>query len=446
MAGRTAQTVTVRSRRLHDTCRCVRDFAVHGDRYDRTVAARDLLYGSRMSTRSLSALVIASSLVACASDGGEAFELPETISDGAADSWGHPTKFGTLFQGVWQFGEIDPSRSMSYPAWSFALGGDAEVAIESRQAPTDEPELERTAMYLYQQRDDGTWRRIARSDAAGFGALTKSLGAGMYRVIVKGIATDDTGQFLLRLDCTGDGCAQGAQCLFGDTFWEIRDIHEGALIDYGKRVLTADSELPAPLQAQIIAAVRESSHDDVTTVAEAFERVDQNEINRFRFWDNLAGRSIIALEYGAGDNSYGALFVEDTATVAAGIHDGDIANCQVTPRACVFGQSMGDAAFMPDMTSQGRRALKSPAGVDAMLAEQIITAVSYDTRLTLAEAFENVDDGTIYVQTLRHRDGREFVEVQWYGGDNPVGAFFRAGTTEIVATNGDGEIAGCTAF
>jgi hypothetical protein len=34
--------------------------------------------------------------------------------------------------------------------------------------------------------------------------------------------------------------------------------------------------------------------------------------------------------------------------------------------------------------------------------------------------------------------------VQWYGRDNPVGAFFRDGGEEIVAANSDGEIGGCT--
>lgn len=65
---------------------------------------------------------------------------------------------------------------------------------------------------------------------------------------------------------------------------------------------------------------------------------------------------------------------------------------------------------------------------------------------TLAEAFENVDEETIWVSTYEHTDGRQFVEVQWYGGDNPVGTFFRAGSDVPVASNGDGDLFDCTEF
>jgi len=386
-------------------------------------------------------------LAACASDATTTIEPPDEIIDGKGDSWSRPTSFGRLFENTWLFGDVDAANQKAFPAWTFTLDGNAKVDVTSRVAPTDEPELAQTAMYLYQQRDTGTWKRIAKSTSATeFASIAANLGAGAYRVIVTGKTADAYGQFLVRLDCSGDGCADGAQCLMGDAFWEARDVKEGALIDYGSKTLTATSTISDALKAQIIAAVNESAHS-VTTLAEAFEAVDQNEVNRYRFWDNLAGRSLIAIEYGAGDNSYGAWFVEDSAEVVAGIHDGDHANCTIAPRACVFGQAMGEAAYMPDMTSTQERTFEGPSSeIDAVLEKQILAAVRYDQPLTLAEAFESVDDSTFYVENLRHADGREWVVVHYYGGDNPVGTYFRAGSAEPVASIGDGEIGGCTEF
>ena len=39
------------------------------------------------------------------------------------------------------------------------------------------------------------------------------------------------------------------QCLVGDTFWETRDVKEGALIDYGSKTLTATSTISDALKA-----------------------------------------------------------------------------------------------------------------------------------------------------------------------------------------------------
>ena len=78
---------------------------------------------------------------------------------------------------------------------------------------------------------------------------------------------------------------------------------------------------------QIIEAVRQSSHEP-TTVEEAFAAVDQNEINLTELWDASARRAFTAYEYGAGDNSYGAIFAQGTTTIAARIGDGDLYDCQ----------------------------------------------------------------------------------------------------------------------
>lgn len=388
------------------------------------------------------ALLLASSLTACAGGAQEDFELPDTIVDGAADSWGHPTPFGQLHAGVWQRGELIPSSKIQFASWQFSVSGDANVTVETRQAPTDDPDLHAAATYLYKQRETGTWKRIARSEGTEFGALAKALDEGTYRVIVKGIHADDAGDFLLQRTCEGPGCA-AAQCIFGDGFAELADVHHGSLTNFGSKTLTIASPRNALQEAQIIAAVHESAHDDVTTIEEAFAAVDGEEILRYRFWDSLSGRPYVAFEYGSGDNSFGAIFPDDLATPAAAIHDGDIANCTAAPRACVFGEHMGEAAFMPDMKETGTRELTIADAIDAETEALIVEATE---AATLQEAFDNVDEETIWVSTYEHADGRTFVEVQWYGGDNPVGTFFRAGSDTPVAHNGDGDLFDCTEF
>lgn len=396
----------------------------------------------------LASLFIASSLVACATNAPrEDEQLPDTITDGAADSWASPTNFGNLFRDTWQRGEIDVENNRKFPAWSFSLTGDAKVTVETRVAPTDEPDLKAAVVYLYKQRDDeSTYQRIAQSTGTGFGKITKNLGEGTYRVIVKGVAATDAGELMLRRTCTGEGCGEGPQCILGDgEFWQVRDVGYGSLVSYGSTELNAQSELSDVLKAQIIAAVRESAHDDVTTVAGAFDAVDQGVINKYTFFDNLSQQSLIGIEYGAGDNSYGAVFHGGDATVAAGIHDGYIEDCTLAVRACVLGERMGEAAFMPDMKLVDDRTMSSSDDEDITAAQeaQVMSALS---ATTLAEALSNTDDAEAYIRTYKHKDGRTFTEIQWSAGDNPVGVFFAGDTTEVVANNSDGDLFDCTAF
>ena len=399
----------------------------------------------------LSGLLLGSVFVGCATTPTDDNEPGDTLADGAADSWGSPTRFGALFQGVWQFGHVDPSSSIRFPTWDFSVDGAASVTITTREAPTDEPELTATALYLYQQRDDGTYRRIARAlpaDGEGFATLTRALDEGTYRVLAKGLSGDAYGGFMLRMDCTGDGCEAGPQCLFGSgEFHEIRDVHEGSLLSYGDTRLTVTSQMTDALKQQIIAAVRESSHDDVTTIEQAFDAVDLGEINRYWMWDDLRGESIYAIEYGAGDNSYGAFFHDNAPTPIAAIHDGYLDECTWAPRACVFGQYKNEAQFMPEMKRTGLRELAPTDPIDPRLESQIRAALSYgEPGETVAELIEMTDDGTVTIEQLEHADGRKFIGIHWYGGDNPVGAFFPADSDAPAAQISDGEIGNCNAL
>ena len=140
----------------------------------------------------------------------------------------------------------------------------------------------------------------------------------------KGVAT--ISQLLRDTRVEGEDLSGGnPACAFGDTF---SDLYEGTAFEtvtdeewsLGKQY--SDLE-----QKQIVAAVRESSHDDVTTADEAFRRVDQEVMNHMVFKQKSTGKLFVAIEYGAGDNSYGGIFADGSATVVAGIHDGDLSGC-----------------------------------------------------------------------------------------------------------------------
>jgi hypothetical protein len=88
--------------------------------------------------------------------------------------------------------------------------------------------------------------------------------------------------------------------------------------------LTDPSKVSGDLAKQIILALHESTHDDVKTIAQAFEAADQGEIVVRQLKDPKTGERFTSIDYGAGDNTYGAIFKSGSIKVTAGIHDGDL--------------------------------------------------------------------------------------------------------------------------
>jgi hypothetical protein len=76
-----------------------------------------------------------------------------------------------------------------------------------------------------------------------------------------------------------------------------------------------------------VRAVQESNAA-VSTVAGAFASVDQGEVNIVSLVHTASGRRFTAFEFGAGDNSYGAIFTDGTTQLTAAIHDGDLYRSQ----------------------------------------------------------------------------------------------------------------------
>lgn len=88
--------------------------------------------------------------------------------------------------------------------------------------------------------------------------------------------------------------------------------------------VTQASQVDALLGKQMIAACHQSSYTDVKTLKDAFEAVDQGEFVVSQVKDKKTGELYTAIDYGAGDNTYGAIFKKGSATPIVSIHDGDL--------------------------------------------------------------------------------------------------------------------------
>lgn len=87
--------------------------------------------------------------------------------------------------------------------------------------------------------------------------------------------------------------------------------------------VTSASQVDDLLKKQLIAACHQSSYSDVRTLADAFDAVDQGEFVVRQVKDKKTGETYTAIDYGAGDNTYGAIFKTGSAKPVIGIHDGD---------------------------------------------------------------------------------------------------------------------------
>lgn len=120
----------------------------------------------------------------------------------------------------------------------------------------------------------------------------------------------------------------GDACLFGAQFSDIRQ--NPALIIESEVWLRSVAALGGELaETQLVIAVQQSSHTDVSSAAEALARLDQQEVRRIELRELAGARRFTVYEYGVGDNSYGAFFTAGSSELVASIHDGDLLNCRV---------------------------------------------------------------------------------------------------------------------
>jgi len=127
--------------------------------------------------------------------------------------------------------------------------------------------------------------------------------------------------------CDDAGATERQQCLFGEVFSDVRA--SPLLTIESERWIRSLDGIDELVREQMVRAVQQSSHSDVTTAEEALSRVDQQEVRLIEFSESEGGRAFSVLEYGVGDNSYGAYFQRDATNVLAAIHDGDVLDCSV---------------------------------------------------------------------------------------------------------------------
>lgn len=261
-------------------------------------------------------------LAACAADTTKGPE-EDVQSDGKLDSQQSPTDHGSIDFGAAQTGKL--SSTAKYHAWTFALATTAEIHAFTSRTP-HEASID-TVLYLYKQGATGSWGSyIARNDDDGtseWSSIDKTLGLGEYRVLVKGYSTSTKGSFNLQLDCTGAGCAP--PCLFGSTLGDL-DSNAAWQVDPQQRLFSS-AGVSALDGQRIIVAMHESVHTDVMTVDGAFAAADQNEIDIQTITHVPSGRQFTIIDYGAGDNTYGAIFTDGTSDLATAIHDSDFYRC-----------------------------------------------------------------------------------------------------------------------
>ena len=394
--------------------------------------------------------LMAVSLLACAADPkGEEQDVPSDL-DAKADSQAKPTDHGAIAFAAVQQASL--AGSANYHAWELSLSGPASITAKTTRIAHD-PTLD-TVLYLYKKSTTGTWGSyIARNDDATssttLSQIVKSLGAGDYRVLVKGYNSTVKGPFGVEVDCTGVGCTPApAGCVFGAS---QDDLDQGMITTLlqNKSTFTLPqyqaANFGSVMDARVIQALHESSHPEVTDVPGAFAAADDQDIDIVHIYDTVGARAFVAIEYGAGDNPYGAIFDDVTSTEVAALHDSDIDNCTVPAQTCELHQNFGELTSDPAWAQVSKKTVTMASQLTGTQATDALAAieVAYSASATLAAGLAAIDQGQLDVTVLKN--GANTVEVYDYSaGDNTYGAIYTAGSTTLAAEIHDGDFYRCS--
>ncbi|MGN6110121.1 MAG: hypothetical protein ACTHU0_33755 [Kofleriaceae bacterium] len=383
------------------------------------------------------------SLHGCDEPKGPEDDLP---TDGKLDSFVRPTEQGPISFGSPAVGIL--TNDARHLVWTFQLSGPASIHTFTSRVP--HYKSIDTVLYLYKFDPSRGWGPyIARNDDDGRGewsSLTRDLDAGEYRILVKGYAASTRGRFQVQVDCTGAGCEPPPSCVFGSTYWELPE--QDHLVLGGRQKVTSPAGLSNLEKQRLILAVQQSSHTDVTTVEEAFARVDQNEFNVTGIYDPVGARSFTAVEYGVGDNSYGAIFYWNTTTIVSRIHDGDLEACTALRETCLLGNNYGELVHNPAFSATSSLVVTSASQLSGTAATQALTAIRVAYPSTdLADALTHIDQNRLNVITYLHTPTNTTVDAFEYGaGDNSYGAIFASNSLTLAAEIHDLDFYGCSLF
>lgn len=368
--------------------------------------------------------------------------------DGKLDSFRNPTDHGRIGFDRPEAAEL--TADAGFHAWTFNLEAEADVLLRTDIAMPGGRNVD-TVLYLYREGARGFGRAITSNDDAPgtlFSSISRRLEAGRYRVLVKGYTARTRGPFSLSVTCSGAGCGTPPvdACLFGSSFYELRMATRPRITT--QQVLTAADlpTLPETLRAQIVLAVQQSSHTDVSTAEGALMRVDGGEVNRFELYDDVGARTFTAIEYGAGDNSYGAIFAARSTDIAASIHDGDFIDCNVGTEVCRLGTTYRAFAEADQLLSEDERVITQASEVSGVRAMQLLVAVreAYEEVSTVEAALAAVDGGEINEVIRRDPETRAlYIAYEFGAGDNSYGAIFAGDDVVPVARVNDADLHDC---
>lgn len=395
-----------------------------------------------------------SATTACLDEGKPDEEETDVLDDTKADTHLRPTDHGPIaFAAPAHTALTDDER---FHAWTFELSTTAQVELTTSYSLLGQRRTD-TVLYLYRYREaTSSWGPyIARNDdysTTTYSQLRRELGAGRYRVLVKGHLAATRGKFKVTVGCDGEGCApvDPDACLFGSTYGEIAGNPSLETLAKTKIYPATLDQLAPEDQHLLMLAVQQSSHTDVTTPAEALDRVDQDEVNVIYLRDPAAMRAFLAFEYGAGDNSYGAIFNRGDRTMVTNIHDGDLENCTVRRETCLLPADWLALRSAPAFTQTSARVITQASELTGVLGAQALSAFedSYGAEVTTAaQGLGLVDDNQLNLVTFTHGATGTPLEVIEYGaGDTSVGAIFYAGTTRRAGSINDLTIEHCSLF
>lgn len=373
----------------------------------------------------------------------------ELLDDSKADSQRKPTDHGDIaFDTAAQSALTEAER---YHAWEFDLTGDATVTLTTSYAVLGQRKTD-TVLYLYKEGPNGFGSYIARNDdydGKVYSRIIKDLGAGRYRLLVKGYLASTLGKFSVTAGCSGAGCAPVDTCLFGEVYGDLETA--AGLQHVNGFTLTAANlgTLGDDLKAMVVKAVQQSSHTDVTTPEEALARVDQEEINVDFYAEPDAQRLFVAMEYGAGDNSYGGIFERTTGALASSIHDGDLENCSVERETCLLSDDWAAMRIDPAFQRTKSVVVTQPGQLDALATEQALEVFrhSFGVVASVADGLAQIDQNQLNVVSFTHKaTGKRFTVLEYGAGDTSVGGVFFEGTLDLAGRINDLAIEGCTFF
>ncbi|HEX5058829.1 MAG TPA: hypothetical protein VFV99_05680 [Kofleriaceae bacterium] len=388
------------------------------------------------------------SAVGCLDDKGPESDLPDL--DGKADTQRKPTDHGGIAFGTPVTSAL--TATAMYHAWTFELSADAHVDLTTSYAVLGQRRTD-TVLYLYKQTATGTWGSyVARNDNYGsttYSQLKKDLGAGRYRVLVKGYTETTYGKFKLTAMCSGAGCFN-TSCAFGTTYGEIFENPTMAIINQNVITPATLSTLNDVDRQHVVDAVKQSAHTDVTTPEEAIGRVDQMEINVTWFHEPAAQRAFVAFEYGAGDNSYGAIFGRTDDAMAARIHDGDLELCTVKNETCLLPEDWSALKTDPAFTRTSTRVITAASQLTGIESQQALATFqrTYDGQVSsVADGLAMADGNELNVVKFTHAaTGTQLIVFEHGAGDTSVGVVFYSGELRRAGTIDDLFIGNCTFF